>query len=125
MYKLSESLENYLETIYLLSLEGDVRLTDIGAKLNVSKPSVHKALHALEDEKLITHVHYGAILLTEEGLKAAKSVLFRHTSIKKFLVEKLKVSEKTAEEDACRMEHVMSPETIKKLLLYMHKGAEV
>ena len=119
-FNLTSSLEDYLETIFLLSQKSkSVRLTDVAEKLNVSKPSVNRAVKTLNDEGYLEHATYGDIMLTPIGESYAADVLRRHKLLKHFLMETLGVSEEVAENDACKMEHVMSPVTIDKLYEYL------
>jgi DtxR family Mn-dependent transcriptional regulator len=96
-----------------------VRVTDIAARLGFKKASVSAALKSLESEGLVQHKRYGNVSLTEKGLSLAHSVRERHTLLKEFLIKKLGVSEGTAENDACKMEHILSKETIEKLKIAM------
>ncbi len=113
---LSASKQDYLETILEYSAEtGQARSIDIARTLGVSRASVNKSLVYLKESGLIEHEHYGDIKLTETGLRMARAVRARHDSLKKFLAEVLKVNPETAESDACRMEHAISPETASKL----------
>ncbi len=122
MKKLSPSLEDYLETIHILEQKGPVHVTDIANELGLSKPSVNRAVKTLAQDGLCDHEPYGTIRLTQEGSRIASEVLFRHVTIKGFLMQQLGISEKVAEEDACRMEHVVSTETMEKLLEYIKKS---
>jgi len=110
---LQESGENYLETILMLQQQnGSVRSIDIAT-------SVSRAMSILKRENYILMEADGNIILTETGLAKANAVLERHLLLTRFLRENLGVSEETAEKDACRIEHVISPETftgIKKLI---------
>jgi DtxR family transcriptional regulator, Mn-dependent transcriptional regulator len=109
---MTESLEDYLEEIYLQVTHGQIpRVTSIAEKLSVSKPSVNNALKELEKRGLILHQKYGYVQLTEEGRRLSESVLQKHVLIKKLLVTVFRVSEETAETDACRIEHDVSEET--------------
>lgn len=117
---ISASLEDYLEAVYILQKEEKpVRVTDIAAFLGISKPSVHKAMGALKESGYICHESYKEITLTEKGCEKARQVLGRHELLKDFLANTLGVSDETAEKDACRMEHVVSGETIEKLAGYL------
>lgn len=117
---LSASKQDYLETILEFSSDtGQARSIDIARTLGVSRASVNKSLGFLKDSGLIEHEHYGDIKLTETGLRMAKAVRARHDSLKRFLEEVLKVSPETADHDACRMEHAISPETASKLREYL------
>lgn len=119
---ITSSLEDYLETIFVLQQQkGAVRVTDIAAELNVSKPSVNRAVGTLKEAEMLTHESYGTIMLTPEGETLAAQILHRHKLLKRFLVNTLGVEKQTAEDDACRMEHVMSAQTIEKLYNYLEK----
>jgi Mn-dependent DtxR family transcriptional regulator len=105
---LQESGEMYLETIYVLSqTHTNVRAVDVGEELGYSRPSVSRALHLLKDEGLIKNDEYGFVKLTEAGKVLAKRIYERHTVLTKVLID-LGVDEKTASEDACRLEHYIS-----------------
>ncbi len=123
MVNISSSLEDYLEAIYILIQKGgEVRLTDVADFLKVSRPSVNRAIGTLKEAGLVVHEAYGQISLSPKGKTQAAKVLKRHLLIKRFLTDTLEVSEAIAEEDACRMEHVMSGETIEKLYQYLEKN---
>lgn len=123
MVKISSSLEDYLEAIYILVQHGrEVRLTDVADFLNVSLPSVSRAIGTLKDAGLVIHESYGQISLSPKGKTQAGKVLKRHMLFKRFLTDTLGVSEATAEKDACRMEHVVSGETIEKLHRYLENN---
>lgn len=125
MVKLSSSLEDYLEAIYILVQQGgEVRLTDVADFLNVSQPSVSRAIGTLKDAGLVVHESYGQISLSPKGKTQAKKVLGRHMLFKRFLTDTLGVDEATAEKDACRMEHVVSGETIEKLYAYLENESK-
>ena len=105
---IQESGEMYLETIFVLSKEHpNVRSIDIAEHLGYSKPSVSRAMGILKTGGYITMDALGSIHLTEEGEKIAAKIYERHTLISEFLVA-LGVDSKTAAEDACKMEHVLS-----------------
>lgn len=113
--ELHESSENYLETILLLRKKyGYVRSVDIANELSYSKPSVSVAMKNLRNGGFITVDDKGDINLTEEGMKIASSVYERHVAITKLLVD-LGVSEETAKEDACKIEHIISDESFQKI----------
>lgn len=116
MKKNSESLEMYLETMYLLDLvHGKIRSVDIASKLNVSKPSVNKAVNVLKDMGYLTQETYGNIHLTDAGKKEAMKIYDRHTILSCYLEEVLGISHDIAEIDACKMEHILSDETFSKI----------
>ncbi len=121
-YNMTSSLEDYLEAVFIISKQkSSVRLTDIAEFLGVSKPSVNRAINTLTQNGYLEHVTYGDIVITPQGESYAANVLRRHKLIKQFLIDTLGVDEKTAENDACQMEHVMSSSTIDKLYDYLER----
>lgn len=115
------SLEDYIETIYFLAGEqGVVRVKDISERLGVSKPSVIQALKNLAHHGMIYQKRYGYVYLTEEGKATASSIGRRHHILCEFLTA-IGVSREKAEEDACRMEHVVSAETMKAIEIFVSK----
>ena len=118
MAAMTQSLEDYLEAIYML-IAGDhpAQVRDVARMLAVKMPSVVKALHELKKLGLVTQQPYAAIELTAKGLRVAKLVLGRHTLIRDFLM-KLGVSRRNADKDACLMEHILSAETIDRIRIY-------
>lgn len=109
--KIQESAENYLEAILMLSKrKGTVRSIDIANELDFSKPSVSIAMKNLRENGYIDVSSEGFITLLPPGLAIAEKIYERHTLISDWLIT-LGVSPKTAVEDACRMEHVISEET--------------
>lgn len=103
-----ESGQMYLEAIYILSQKSkNIRAIDICAYLNYSKPSVSRAVGILKKNGYISVDSEGYITLNESGKTLAEGLYERHTVLTKMLVE-LGVDEKTATEDACRIEHVIS-----------------
>ena len=109
--KIQESGEMYLETILILSKKGgSVRAIDVADQMGYSKPSVSRALAVLREAGMITTTDSGSLLLTEQGHARASKIYARHTALTTFLID-LGVSPKTAEEDACRIEHIISDET--------------
>lgn len=116
--KIQESAENYLETILILSKKKDrVRSIDIAAELNFSKPSVSVAMKNLRENGYISMDKDGFITLKEPGRIIAETIYERHTFLSAWLVS-IGVNEKTAAEDACRIEHVISPESFAALKKY-------
>ena len=106
--KIHESAENYLETILILSHNGSqVRSIDIVNELDYSKPSVSVAMKNLRSKGYIETDADGYIALTDDGRKIAESMYERHMLISDWLIF-LGVDKKTAINDACKMEHVMS-----------------
>ena len=122
--KLLESGEMYLETILILKNRyGYVRSIDIAHELKYSKPSVSRAVSILKENGYITNDPHGMILLTDKGMEIASSIYDRHKSLTSYLIS-LGVSEETAQTDACRMEHVISNETLQKIKEHMSDSNE-
>ena len=104
-HKAEESLEDYLETILILSRRlSVVRSIDVATELNFSKPSVSVAVKNLKNHGYITVSEDGYLYLTDEGRKLAESIYERHTLLTDWLVH-LGVDPKIAASDACKMEH--------------------
>ena len=121
MAQMTQSLEDYLETIYVLvQEERGACVRDVARMLDVKMPSVVKAIHELKRLGLATQEPYAAIELTAKGRRVARLVLNRHTLLRKFLM-KLGVGKKTADKDACLMEHILSAETLDKIRIYTEK----
>lgn len=109
--KTTESEENYLEIILVLSMiKPVVRSVDVAERLNVTKPSVSVAMKNLREKGMITINHDGFIYLTSQGREIADAIFSRHQLIYKSLI-KLGVDEKIAFHDACRIEHRISRES--------------
>ena len=118
---MTQSLEDYLETIFVLIEDGKpAQVRDVARLLAVKMPSVVKAIHELKKLELVTQEPYSAIELTAKGRRVANSVLNRHTLLRSFLM-KLGVSRKTADKDACMMEHILSAETMDKIRTFTEK----
>ncbi len=112
---LKPSGEMYLESIYVLcKTKSSVRSIDVAEYMNYSKPSVSRAIGILKKEKYITVDHDGYISLTDSGLVLAQKIYERHTVLSKILT-RLGVDEKTAIEDACKIEHVISDKSFQAL----------
>ncbi len=121
MNAMTQSLEDYLEAVYMCVLEGHpAQVRDIARRLDVKMPSVVKAIHELKKLSLVVQRPYAPIELTAKGQRVAKSVLSRHTLLSAFLT-KLGVSKRIADKDACLMEHILSAETIDKIRIYTEK----
>ncbi|HBR32378.1 MAG: metal-dependent transcriptional regulator [Eubacteriales bacterium] len=113
--QLQESGENYLETILILMRKKPVvRSIDIVNETGYSKPSISRAVGILKDNDYIEVDESGCITLTALGEKIASSIYERHTILTQFLIT-IGVNERTAAEDACRIEHVISEETFDKI----------
>ena len=118
---LQESGEMYLETIYVLSKNGVVRSLDVAEYMGFSKPSVSRAVGLLKQGGYLLMDKEGYLTLTESGLDVAKKIYERHTLLSKFLV-RLGVDEKTAAEDACKMEHVISDESFSAIKEHVRRN---
>ena len=113
--KMQESPEDYLETIYMLSLHSsEVRSIDVARHLGYSKPSVSVALQRLRENGYVNMDDNNLLTLTESGLAIARSIYERHQVISGYLMS-IGVSEENALKDACRIEHVLSEETFHKI----------
>lgn len=116
---LSPSQEDYLETIFQIADSKDVvRVRDIAAGKNVSMPSVTGALKRLARQGLVSYSRYDYVRLTPRGKRLAGRLSDRHALLKRFLTDILRVDDRTADSDACTIEHYVSPTTIKALLRF-------
>lgn len=118
---LQESGEMYLETIYVLSKNGVVRSLDVAEYMGFSKPSVSRAVGLLKQGGYLIMDRDGSLTLTEDGLDVAKKIYERHTLLSDFLV-RLGVDEKTAVEDACKIEHDISDESFAAIKRHVKTG---
>jgi len=119
--KLTPTMETYLETIKKIGEKKKVvRVKGIAQELRIKMPSVTEALKNLSEEGLIKHEKYGHIELTEEGNKLAEKIDSRHRVLFSFFTEILGIDPQCADEDACRIEHVISAVTMKKLVEFIH-----
>ena len=97
----------------------EVRVTDLADWLNISKPSVTRAVSNLKKRNLVEHENYGLLKLTPSGFLFARNIVLRHLVLRKFLCDLLGVEEEIAELEACKLEHSMSNGTIDKLKKYL------
>lgn len=119
---ISNALEEYLKTMYILKRQNDeIRVTDIANKMNCSKPSVNKALNNLKEEMLINYETYGKIELTTEGENLAKKILAAYDISYVFFKDVLELDEKTSCSEAEKLKSVLKDETINSLAKYVHK----
>lgn len=122
--KIQQSAEDYLETMLILQEKyGYIRSIDIAKHLGVTKPSVSYAVKRLKESGYINMESNGPITLAPAGLKIAKRIYERHKALTAFL-EKLGVSEEQAEEDACKIEHVISHETYVAICDFVNEGTD-
>jgi DtxR family Mn-dependent transcriptional regulator len=114
------SMEDYLEAIAMLG-EGKkiVKVKQLSEMLGVKMPSVTSALRKLSEQDLVEHERYGHIKLTPEGDEVARDVIRRHKALTTFFARALGIDKKTAEEDACKIEHVISPLSLERVIKFI------
>ena len=118
---IQESGEMYLETIHVLyKKNGHVRSIDISEHMGYSKPSVSRAVGLLKNGGYITVDQDGFITLTPSGLDLANKIYERHTVLTRFLVN-LGVTPEVAAEDACKLEHAISDESLQAIKAFIEK----
>ena len=122
-HKSEESVEDYLETILILSRhKAQVRSIDVANELGYSKPSVSRAMSILKKQDYITMDKSGFIELTEKGREKAAAIYERHKLLTSFLQKVAGVPEEVAEDDACRMEHIISDEVFQGIKRFMNES---
>lgn len=113
----TRAIEDYLEAIFLLERRQKVvRVKDVATFLGIKNPSVVAAIKSLAEKKLVEHESYGHIELTAKGRAVAEEIYARHMMLFAFFHEVLGLAADVAEEDACRVEHHLSPEARERLL---------
>lgn len=123
-HKSEESVEDYLETILLLSSRLPVvRSIDIANEMDFSKPSVSVAMKNLRAKDYITVSEEGYIQLTPSGQQLASNVYERHSLIRDWLIS-LGINETTASEDACKMEHDISDESFEAIKKFIQSALQ-
>ena len=125
-HALTKASEDYLEAIYRLALEdasgdGTVRSVDVAERLGVSKASVNKALSTLKESDMVEQSRYGRVTLTQKGRDYAALVWRAHRALRLFLESDLGVDPERADEEACLMEHVLSADTMGRLIDYLER----
>ena len=121
---IGKSAEDYLESMIILKEKnGYIRSIDIATFLGVTKPSVSNAMKRLREEGYIEMNRSGFITVTEKGMEIADKIYTRHKMLKDFFIA-LGVDPEIAEEDACRIEHIISPETFKGIKKYIKEHKE-
>ena len=114
------SMEGYLEAIANLSGgKKVVKVKQISEMLGVKMPSVTSALKKLSEQELVEHERYGRIELTPEGAKVASDVIHRHEALTRFFSQALGIDQAAAEEDACKIEHVISALGMERLAKFV------
>jgi len=118
--RLTPVMEDYLEAISDLDQENKaVRVRDIAKRLGVKMPSVTSMLKTLKDRELIHYEKYEYVELTDSGATVGQEMRRRHQVLYQFLVDILKVDSETANEEACRMEHALSEDTLDRITAFM------
>jgi DtxR family transcriptional regulator, Mn-dependent transcriptional regulator len=112
----SANREDYLRGIYhLIEDEGECRSVDLADYLNVTKPSVSQMLQSLDKEGLIEYKKYSSFKFTSKGILIAKKLTYKHRIIESFLMDVLKINSENVHDEAHRLEHAFSDESISKL----------
>jgi len=120
MKKLSQSLEDYLEAMYVISLTSKVaRVKEVAKFLKVKTPSVVDAIGKLTEKDLVVHEKYGYLELTKKGMSRAKSIYRKHEELYKFFNEVLGMSPEISSRDACKIEHYISKETLDRMVKFI------
>lgn len=120
MEHLTIAMEHYLETVYDLSAGADgCRVSDIAARLEVSKASVNNAMNVLATHGLVENEKYREIRLTTEGRRLAELLSQKHAILQCLLSQVMGVEEGQAYEDACAIEHVISPQSTAQIQAFL------
>jgi DtxR family transcriptional regulator, Mn-dependent transcriptional regulator len=120
----NESMEMYLETIYILESDhGHAHGAEIAKRLGVSKPSVSKAMKHLKAKGLVNKEHYGTITLTEKGKEVSMKIYSNHRLISMFLEHSLKLDVNEASKNACKIEHVISENMLTAIEKYLEANS--
>lgn len=118
----TESMEMYLETVYMLEKNhGHAHGADIAKQLGVSKPSVTKAMNQLKVKGLVNKEAYGSITLTDLGIEISSKIYKRHRLISSYLEHSLELTASEAGNNACKMEHILSEEMLIAIEQYLTK----
>jgi len=117
---LSESLQDYLEAVYLLvERHGVARMKQIAGLVGVGKSSVTGAVQALAERGLVHYEPYAYVTLTDEGRGLGRVLLRRHRVLKQFLMRVLGVPEEEAERIGCKMEHVIKGDVLDRFVRFL------
>ncbi len=116
---LSSGLEDYIETIYIAHLNNiPLKGAELARQLKISRASVSEALSKLVKKRLIKYSSYEAITLTKEGIATAQNIYSKHNILKKFFEKVLDIPTDIAEENACKIEHIISSEILNKMIIF-------
>ena len=114
-----KTIEDYVELVYdLQKMKKRVHTNDVASALNINPASVTEIFQKLSEEGYVDYEKYGGARLTEKGKRVAKETKKRHDALKEFLLL-LGIDEKTAEEDACEMEHILHPDTMDTIIKFV------
>jgi DtxR family Mn-dependent transcriptional regulator len=117
---LTPTLEDYLEAVcWLVDEKGHAHVGDIAEALSVHKSTVSTALKSLADKELVAYTPYQATTLTPKGRKVVREIVNRHETIRHFLADVLCLPYSVADDNACRMEHVMGKDALKRLSFFI------
>ena len=117
--KLSSSLEDYLETIYLfIKKNNSVKAIDVSRALSVSRASTTEALKKLCEKKLINYGRYDAISITKKGEITAKNIIEKHNSLYEFFKYVLGAADEESHENACKIEHIISQDILTRIQVF-------
>lgn len=119
----NESMEMYLETVYILeNNHGHAHVSEVAERLDVSKPSVTKAMKRLKSEGLINQESYGSIKLTKKGNEISEKIHENHKLITLYLEYSLKIGKDEAEKNACKIEHILSKTMVTAIKDYLKEN---
>ncbi len=119
--KPTSAMEDYLEGLLSLEKKGiETRVKNLAEELNIKPPSVIEMIKTLVGKGYVTQENRKEIHLTESGMEIAKNTRKKHSVIKTFLQDILKVDEATADLDACKIEHCLSQKTYEQLVKFMN-----
>jgi len=117
--KLTQSLEDYLEAIYIIGLDNKVvRVKEVAAFLEVKTPSVVDAVSKLTGAGFVQHEKYSYLELTKKGTEQARKIYMKHERIYSFFRDVLNVSDEISKKDACKIEHYISRETMDNMIMF-------
>lgn len=118
---LTSTMEDYLEAIYDLYQEhSSVRVRDIAQKLDVKMPTVTSMLKSLNEKGYVKYEKYEYVELTDLGINVGKDMRYRHNMIYEFLNKTLEINPKTADIEACKIEHSLNGDTVKRMIAFMN-----
>ena len=119
---ISKALEEYLKTMYVIQIQNkEIQVTDIANQMNISKPSVNKAINNLKENGLVYYETYGKIELTEKGADLAKKILEAYDISYVFFKDVLGIDEEASKREAEKIKLTMEDNTINNLAKYVHK----